>query len=118
MPRFQPGHIRLLQLEVTECQASDHIISCSLSCIALTDLPNVTSSAEGCNDWYDLSTTSWDYRRLFYLRSLKKSVTRYRAGLPRVTKVPSPTTNVSKNKASQGSYMALSYVWGKSTQKK
>jgi len=115
---LQPGHIRLLQLEVQEGETSDHIISCSLSCVALTDLPNATSSAEGCSDWYELSTASWDYRSLFYPISLKKSVRRYLARLPKSREVSTLRKAVYRNIAPQRGYAALSYVWGPSTQNK
>jgi len=115
---LQHGYIRLLQIQVPESQASDHNISCSLSCIALTDVPPATPVKEESQDWHELSTAHWNYRTLFSPADPSKSVRRYRAGLPRVRIVATPAAPVSKNEVLRSSYIALSYVWGPSTQNK
>ena len=115
---LQPGHIRLLQVQVPKSQADEYVISCSLSCIALTDIPNATSSKEESQDWYELSTAHWDYRRLFPGRFARRTVRRYLAEQKKRGEIITRTATVSNTGATQGGYSALSYVWGPSTQSK
>jgi len=111
-----PGYIRLLQLQLAGSRANGNVISCSLSSIALANVPTVKLQGGESNHWSELSSAHWNYRELFHTIVVRKPTRKYLKTLSAPRQCSTATAAVSRSDALQDRYIALSYVWGASTQ--
>lgn len=118
------GYIRLLEL-LHAADEDSSSVECRLHSVRLEDV--VTTATTGIDAtrgqdgqlWPELSQQRWDYAKLFSNKDFSSSVKEYRRNQFRIFQTtPSSKTTGDEQQHLSSAYLALSYVWGASTQER